>query len=212
MAAVTSALFFIGMRWVLQRDSNRPQISAALRLARPRTIRDAVAHAAAEPTAHEDHQRAGQEPRGQPVAGGMGRHQPADDVSPLRHRVGADVRAVASAGQAVAGAGKDCRRRAGHGDRARSRVRQCERVHRHGPAGVGDDAGGIWRRVRTATDGCAASAGGNHQPLPVRQYVPSPLFMASPPFPLNCAANRSALLASSVVSTPTATNSAPASR
>lgn len=144
MAAVTSALFFIGMRWVLQRDSNRPQISAALRLARPRTIRDAVAHAAAEPTAHEDRQRAGHEPRGQPVAGGMGWHQPADDVSPLRHRVGADVRAVASAGQAAAGAGKDCRCRAGDDDRARSRVRQCERVHRHGPAGVGDDAGGVY--------------------------------------------------------------------
>lgn len=77
---------------------------------------------------------------------------------------------------------------------------------------LGMTPGGIWRRVCTATDGCAASAGGNRQPLPVRQYVPSRLFTASPPFPLNCAANRSALLASSVVSTPTATNSAPASR
>ncbi|EAY65032.1 hypothetical protein BCPG_03377 [Burkholderia cenocepacia PC184] len=75
--------------------------------------------------------------------GRMGRHRRADDEPPLRRRNGADVRAVASAGQAAAGAGAHCRRRAGDDDRARSRIRQRERVHRHVPARAGDDAGEI---------------------------------------------------------------------
>lgn len=46
----------------------------------------------------------------------------------------------------------------------------------------------------------------------LRSIRPVPLLNRLAPFPLNCPTNRSALLASNVVSTPTATNSAPASR
>lgn len=99
-----------------------------------------------------------------------------------------------------------------------------QRVHRYVPAYIGDDAekvcggGAAQRGIDASIRGLEAAqrkAGrraDNRRPPPCRQYVPSPFLTASPPFPLNCSANRSALLASNVVSTPTATNSAPASR